>query len=65
MTSKEFGDKVRSVIDERGIKYSFIADKMGWSRQLLNKKVLGQNAWRIDEASKIMKILDLSVDLRK
>lgn len=63
MDSKKFGNELRKVLDDKGIKYSYVAEKMGWSRQLLHAKMLGQSAWRLDEVSKVMKLLNLPVDM--
>lgn len=63
MDSKEFGEWLRDVLDARGIKYTYVAEKMGWSRQLMHAKLLGQSAWRIDEVSRVMAILDLPLDV--
>lgn len=59
MNSKKFGKAVRDVLDTRGVKYSWAAEKMGWSRQLLNAKLLGESQWKLDEVAKAMKVLDL------
>ena len=65
MDSKKFGNELRKILDDKGIKYSYVAEKMGWSRQLLHAKMLGQSAWRLDEVSKVMKLLNLPVDMLK
>ena len=61
--STEFGKRFREVLDSRGIKYSYVAEKMGWSKQLLNAKLLGQNKWRLDEALTAIKLFDLPKDI--
>lgn len=63
MDSKEFGMRVKRILDERGVKYSFAAEKMGWSKQLFNAKILGQNKWRLDEVTMAIKVLDLPKDI--
>lgn len=61
--STEFGKRFREVLDSRGIKYSYVAEKMGWSKQLLNAKLLGQNKWRLDEAMKAINLFGLPKDI--
>lgn len=63
MDSRKFGNVIRKVIEERGLKYSYVADKIGCSKQLLYAKTLGDCAWKLDEASKVMKVLDLPIDI--
>ena len=63
MDSKQFGAALKQVLDDRGVKYSYVADKMGWSRQLMHAKLLGISSWKIDEVSKVMKILGLPVSM--
>ena len=63
MDSKKFGNAVRMVLDERGIKYSWAAERMGWSKQLFNAKMLGQSQWKLDEVSKAIKVLDLPKEI--
>lgn len=61
--SVQFGKRFRQILDDRGIKYSFAAEKMGWSKQLLHAKLLGQNKWRLDEALTAIKLFDLPKDI--
>lgn len=63
MDSKKFGERLKNVLDERGVKYSWAAEKMGWSKQLFNAKILGQSKWKLDEVSKAIKVLNLPDDI--
>ena len=63
MDSKEFGERLRQELDKKGIRYTYAAEKMGWSRQLLNAKMLGQNQWKLDEVSKAIQAFDLPKDI--
>lgn len=63
MDSKKFGEKLRRILNDRGVKYAWAAEKMGWSKQLLNAKMLGQSQWKLDEVAKAIKVLDLPKDI--
>lgn len=63
MDSKKFGNAVREILTERGVKYTWAAEKMGWSKQLFNAKILGQSQWKLDEVAKAIKVLDLPKDI--
>lgn len=63
MDSKKFGERLKKVLDERGVKYSWAAEKMGWSKQLFHAKMLGTTQWRLDEVSKAIRVLDLPKDI--
>lgn len=63
MDSKVFGARLKKVLDERGVKYSWAAERMGWSKQLFHSKMLGVTAWKLDEVSKAMAVLDLPKDI--
>ena len=63
MDSKAFGEAVKKILDERGIKYAWAAEQMGWSRQLLYAKLLGENQWKLDEVTRAIKLFDLPKDI--
>ena len=63
MDSRMFGRRVMMTAEEKGIKYSYIAKQLGMSRQLLYSKMMGDNMWKIDEASKVMKLLNMPAEI--
>ena len=63
MNSTEFGNALKEYLDAHGIKYTYAADKMGWSRQLFHAKMLGDSKWKLDEVSKAMKLFGLPKDI--
>lgn len=62
MDSKDFGKVVRQAADKRGVKYSYIADRLGLSRQVFYSR-LEDGRWKLDEALKVMKMLGISPDV--
>lgn len=62
MTQSEFGEYVKGVLDNRGVRYSHVAKQLGMSRQKFAVRLDGRG-WTIDEVSAIIKILDLPKDI--
>lgn len=63
MNEAKFSKLARDTIESKGFKYTYIAGQLGMSRQLLNAKLLGQSAWKLDEAMKLMRLLDLPANV--
>lgn len=63
MDAVKFNRIVRDTIDSRGIKYTYVAEQLGMSKQLLNARLLGQTAWKLDEAMRLIRLLDLPTDV--
>jgi len=53
-------EKLKKVIEEQGIKMSFLADKMGISRQSLYLKLKGEREFDQGEIMSLKKVLRLS-----
>lgn len=59
-TNKELAQAVNEAIKESGIKKTVLADKIGLTRQGLDK-LLRKQSFSIDDANKILNIIHLSV----
>lgn len=57
MTNSE---ALREKIDESGYKRSYIADRLGISRESLNQKVSGRREFKASEISQLCEILGIS-----
>lgn len=63
MTSEEFSAYLRSMLDSRGIRYTFVAEKLGITKQTLNKKMHNIRKWTIDEFSMLVKLLGIDPNI--
>lgn len=61
MTNKDLRDMVNQIIKDNGIKKSFIADKLGISKQALDH-LLNKKQFSIDDANKVLTIIGYEVD---
>ena len=59
-TNKELIQAVNQAIKDSGIKKIWIAEKMGMSRQTLDN-LLKKQSFSLDDANKILKIINFSV----
>lgn len=59
-TNKELAQAVNAAIKESGIKKTVLAEKIGLTRQGLDK-LLQKQSFSIDDANKILNIIHLSV----
>lgn len=63
MDAEKFNKLARDTIESKGLKYCFVAEQLGMSRQLLNSRLLGQSSWKLDEAMRLIKLLDMPTDV--
>ena len=61
MTNKDLRDMVNQIIKDNGIKKSFIADRLGVSKQALDH-LLNKKQFSIDDANKVLTIIGYEVD---
>lgn len=59
-TNEELRQSVNQIIKDSGIKKIWIADKMGLSRQGLNK-LLDKQSFSLDDANKILNVIQFYV----
>lgn len=62
-TNKELAQAVNEVIKESGIKKTALAQKIGLTRQGLDK-LLKKQSFSIDDANKILNVIHLSVSAK-
>ena len=62
MGYEKFMDAVRRRIAERGVKQTFLAEKVGMSPQNFSAKMRGVSRFTIDQISQLMKVLDIPAD---
>lgn len=60
-TNRELAHAVNEIIVQSGIKKTFISEKLGISRQALDK-LLDKKNFSIEDANKILSIIDYSVE---
>ncbi|WP_099467773.1 helix-turn-helix domain-containing protein [Konateibacter massiliensis] len=57
-TNHELQQAVNKAIEESGIKKTFIADKLGISRQAFYKMINEKESFSLDDANKILSLLN-------
>lgn len=62
-TNQELAQAVNEAIKESGIKKVFIAEKLGLSRQGLDK-LLQKQSFSLDDANRILNLIHLSVSAK-
>ncbi len=62
-TNKELAQAVNEAIKESGIKKTILAEKIGLTRQGLDK-LLQKQSFSLDDANKILNIIHLSVSAK-
>ena len=58
----QFGDRLKSLMDEKGIKQQFVADALGVARNTVSNWVTGRSRVTIDEASRLADVLGVDLD---
>ena len=56
------GEKVKRKLDEKGVKISWMADKLGISRPSFSQRIKGKPEFRHSELVKITELLSLPSD---
>lgn len=56
------GEQVRKYLDERGIKYSAVADAVGMKRPAMYQSLNGNRSFLVDEYYEVCKFLDVPFD---
>lgn len=54
---------IKKIIESKGIKQSFIADKVGMPRELLRRSIEGKRVLKADEFIKICAVLGIDLEL--
>lgn len=57
-------DLLREIIQEKGLKYQFLAKKMGLTPYGLSLKIDNENEFKASEISILSNLLDLTQDVR-
>lgn len=53
-------EKLKKVISDSGLKYSFIAEKVGLTYQGLKNKIENKSLFNVEEVEKLCNILDIT-----
>lgn len=62
MDFAQVGANIRRVLDLKGLTQQSLADRLGISKQVMNKIIKGSKAINVYELSQIAKVLNLSTD---
>lgn len=53
-------DELNKIIDESGLKRTFLAQRLGWSDTKLHNRTHGKSGWTIKDVDDVSKLLRLS-----
>ena len=59
---EQIGEKIAGYLESRGENQSFFVERMGISKQVMDKIVSGKKAINIDEIAKIASCMEVTVD---
>lgn len=59
---KQVGNNIQNVLSAQGKTQQFLADKLGISKQVMNKIISGSKAINVAEISKIANVLNVPID---
>lgn len=62
-TNKELSDAVKQILEESGIKKTWIANKLGVSRQAVDN-LLSKQSFSIDDANKILNLIEKNATVK-
>lgn len=55
-------DNVSRIIDEKGLKQVYVAEKAGYSRQTLNDMINGRRLMKVKDVTNLKNVLNVSYD---
>lgn len=53
-------ERLRKIISKSGLKYSYIAEKIGLTYQGFKNKIENKNLFNVEEVDKLCKLLDIT-----
>ncbi len=62
-TNELIGKNLLTILNNRGIKQSELADQLNWNKQIVNKIVHGRKSITVEEINAICKTLNISIDI--
>ena len=62
MTNQEIGANIKKIIDERGLKQKYVADKAGFTEDDLSRMINGYKPIRAEYLPTIAKVLGVTIN---